>query len=161
MRWVLACSLFCGQIAWLVAGLRDWEARRGQMYHQQDVTKAIMEEWKTALGLIEVAGPMFDDPRRTPTSEWSENILAVGADGWRPTTRRMRASGSISHFSLFCIFRGTRLEPITVEIFDPLFLDGPWLERLLRDYDERGWRYKVVMPSDAGLASAPPFRSPF
>ncbi len=158
---VLAFALFCGQMAWLRNQLNAWEAQRVRMYLQRDVTKAVMEEWKADLGLADVAAPMSDDPMRTPTAEWSENILNVGADGWKPTTRRVRASGFLNSFNPFNPFSRSVLEPITVEVYDPRFLDGPWLARLLREYDERGWRSRVVKPPEASLASPPPFRSPF
>ena len=146
MRVVLSLALILGQFAWLRSRSLDWDARRVQMYQQRDVTRALMAEWKSDPRLAGVSGPTQDDPRRTPTAEWAENLTMSTPGGLDPGGRGVRASGFLSRLSLFS---GAGPGPITVEVFDPRFLDGPWLARLFREYDERGWRYTLVSPSAA------------
>jgi hypothetical protein len=146
MRVVLWLAVILGQFAWLRSRSLDWDARRVQMYQQRDVTRALMAEWKSDPRFADASGPTQDDPRSTPTSEWAENLTISTPGGPDPGARGVRASGFLSRLSLFS---GAGPGPITVEVFDPRFLDGPWLARLFREYEERGWRYTLVSPSAA------------
>jgi hypothetical protein len=131
--------------------LRRWEARRVVMQQQHEVTRSILREAEVDLAV----GPPASRVLRwgdtvTYTTHWTERIaVSEGRGESGDPLLRATVSGANGRFSL---------PPIRVEVQGPLG-DGPWLDRLLRAYRERGWRYEVIraaVPRVPGVGPAPP-----
>jgi hypothetical protein len=135
MSLVLVVAVYCGFWAWL----RAWEARRPLMYLQQEATRAIIQEPLVALN-GKGPGSRVAFLQSTKTREWSETVttLSEPSDGSRIGSPRARVSGSNGNFAL---------NSIKIEVFDPAYAE-PWLDRLLREYRSKGWRFEVIMHSE-------------
>ncbi len=141
VRWLMAVTLGVAMVGGLLASERNhrqgWEMRRAELARQRDQTVAFLDQ------------PL---PGPTRSGEASPASLRIGPSAstrlWSVEVRqsdtlttpitsgssRVRVSGANGEYSL---------APIKIEVNDPL-LEGPWLERLLTQYRERGWRYEVV-----------------
>ncbi len=133
MGLVLGAAFWCA--FWVY--LQRWEARRTIMYQQRDVTRSIMLEAKHD---IVAAGHSASEihierPLGTYTAEWTEWLEAwENRDGQKLSLIRATVSGDNGRFSL---------QPIIVETYGSKLV-AAWLDRLLRAYCEKGWRYKVI-----------------
>ena len=130
---VFVAAVWC--VVWVY--LQRWEARRTIMYQQRDITRPIMLEAKQD---IVTAGHSASEirierPGGMYTAEWTEWLEAwEKRDGQKLSLIRATVSGDNGRFSL---------QPIIVETYGSK-LDAAWLDRLLRTYREKGWRYKVI-----------------
>jgi hypothetical protein len=135
---VFVVAASCG--AW--AYLQRWEARRTMMYQQRDITRSMMLEAKQD---IVAAGHSASEirierPLVTYTAEWTEWLEASeNRGGQKLSLIRATVSGDNGRFSL---------QPIIVETYGSK-LDAAWLDRLLRTYREKGWRYKVIQAAES------------
>jgi hypothetical protein len=121
--------------------VQRWDARRIVMYQQRDVTRSIMAEVGED---FVAAGPPAERrwrsvDRATSRSRWTERLDAWESRGGKDVPLiRARVSGANGEFAI---------RPIIVETYGAP-PDAPWLDRLLRAYRARGWRYEtVVRPS--------------
>jgi hypothetical protein len=134
---VLSVAMCCAFWVWGRDYLARWEARRVVMYQQRDVTRSIILEAGddiAAAGHTEWAIRDEHD-RATYTTHWTEKLEAWQTrDGQKQPLIRATISGENGRFSL---------PPIIVETYGSP-LDQRWLDRLLRTYRERGWKYRVV-----------------
>ncbi len=131
---VFVAAVWC--VAWVY--LQRWEARRTIMYQQRDVTRSIMLEAKQDIVAAGHSDPEIhiERPLRTYTAEWTEWFEAwENRGGQKLSLIRATVSGDNGRFF--------SLQPIIVETYGSE-LDAAWLDRLLRTYREKGWRYKVI-----------------
>jgi hypothetical protein len=130
---VIVAAVWC--VLWVY--FQRWEARRTIMYQQRDITRSIMLEAKQD---IVAAGHTASEirierPLGTYTAEWTEWLeVWENRDGQKLSLIRATVSGDNGRFSL---------QPIIVETYGSK-LDAAWLDRLLRTYRAKGWRYKVI-----------------
>ncbi|WP_165249506.1 hypothetical protein [Paludisphaera soli] len=123
----------------LFAHLRGWERRRQLMYHQADVTRAILDEAHEDIAAAGRKESLFlvlgGDHART--AEWDVRLEAwERRDGEDRPLIRARVSGSNGRLA-------SALAPIRVETYGSP-LDPAWLDRLTRAYRKRGWRFELV-----------------
>ncbi|AMV40684.1 hypothetical protein [Planctomyces sp. SH-PL62] len=145
---ILGLMLAVALVAWclaLVVHLRNWEARRVEMYRQRDESLLLLEAARGDLAAA--AHPAADfvvrDAGTGRTADWRLEVVGrEDRDGRRPAAHRAILSGSNGRLA-------SALAPIRVETFGSPS-DVPWLDRLLRAYRERGWRYEVVRLPGAG-----------
>jgi hypothetical protein len=112
------------------------------MYQQRDITRSIMLEAKQDIVAAghSASGIRIERPLGTYTAEWTELLEAwENRDGQKPSLIRATVSGDNGRFSL---------QPIIVEKYESK-LDAAWLDRLLRTYREKGWRYKVIQAAES------------
>jgi hypothetical protein len=135
MRLVIAVALFLGAQVSLRNHIRNWEARRVVMDFQRDLTGTVIGEAMAELAAHDRGNLRVPDVivgPSTGTREWSIEVRKIHeSGGFGPA--HVRVSGANGEFAL---------KPITVEVDDRL-LEGPWLERLLGEYRDRGWPYVV------------------
>jgi hypothetical protein len=119
--------------------LQRWEARRSIMYEQRDITQSIMQQAKQDTIAAGHSASKIDivRPQGTYTAQWTEWLEAWENRGGEKLSL-IRATVSGDNGQLW----QSSLQPIVVETYGSP-LDGPWVDRLLRAYRERGWRYKV------------------
>jgi hypothetical protein len=165
IRGMMICAALWSAASWVL--LLRWDARRTVLYQQRDITRSIMEQAKQD---IFVAGHSaskieIDRPLASYTAHWTE-WLEAWEDGGGEKRYLIRAavSGDNGQFSL---------QPILVETYGSP-LDAPWVDRLVRAYRERGWRYKVIsapgaeyvqkreewIAKERPIASVPPLSRP-
>jgi hypothetical protein len=133
MGLVIVAAVWCAFWAYL----QRWEARRTIMYQQRDITRSIMLEAKQGIVAAGHSASEIrnDRPLGTGTAHWTEWLEAwENREGQKLSLIRATVSGDNGRFSL---------QPIIVETYGSP-LDAPWLDRLLRAYREKGWRYKVI-----------------
>lgn len=126
-------AVFCGGLAYL----QRWESRRAVMYQQRDMTRSIMLEAKQDIATAGHSASVFrnESDRVTYTSHWTEKLEAWETrNGQRQPLIRATVSGDNGRFSL---------PPISIETYGSP-LDDPWIDRLLKAYRAKGWRYKIV-----------------
>lgn len=130
---VATVAFYCA----LVAYVQRWESRRSLMYQQRDMTRSIILEAKQDITSAGRSASEFrnESDHVTYTSHWTEKLEAWETrNGQSEPLIRATVSGDCGRFSL---------PPILVETYGSP-LDGPWLDRLLRAYRQKGWRYKVI-----------------
>jgi hypothetical protein len=133
---VIVAAGWCASWAYI----QRWEARRTIMYQQRDLTRLIMVEAKedTVTAGHSASEIRMERPLETYTAEWREWLEAwENRGGQNLSLIRATVSGDNGWFSL---------QPIIVETYGSK-LDAAWLNRLLRTYREKGWRYKVIRAS--------------
>jgi hypothetical protein len=137
IRWLMLVvaivAVFCAEWAYM----RRWESRRVGMYQQRDLTRSIFLAAKQDLAAAghSAAETRVESDRVTYTTHWTEKLEAwETAQGRRQPLIGVTVSGDNGYFTL---------PPIVVETHGGTS-DDLWLDRLLRAYRERGWRYKVI-----------------
>jgi hypothetical protein len=138
MALVICAALWCNFWVWL----QRWEARRSVMYQQRDITQSIMQQAKQDIFAAGRSASKLDidRPRAAYTPHWTEWLEAwENCGGEKRYLVRATVSGDNGQFSL---------QPIVVETYGSP-LNAPWVDRLLRAYRERGWRYKVISAPSA------------
>ncbi|WP_068420793.1 hypothetical protein [Planctomyces sp. SH-PL62] len=123
--------------------LRRWQARQDALSLQRLVTRSVMERAREEIAAAGRASPWFRVVYGPDAaSRWTDHLEA-----WEDFDRRGRP---LIRVTVSGANHASALAPIRVETYDSELL-FPWLDRLLRDYRDRGWRYEVVRLPGAGL----------
>jgi hypothetical protein len=133
MGLVIIAAFWCASWAYL----QRWEARRTIMYQQRDITRSVILEAQQDIVAAGHSAPLIrnERPGGTYTTHWTEWLEgSETSKGEKLSLIRATVSGDNGWFSL---------QPIFVEMYGSP-LDAPWLDRLLRAYRKKGWRYEVV-----------------